>query len=99
MVARKTVQQLPASSATQILWARMARALGLAIPFALFPLLRRLRLNGADSAALAAHYGSVSVVTFAVVVATLTRAGIAYESHAPLWVAVMEAPGVRCSAS
>ena len=37
-------------------------ALGLAIPFALFPLLRRLRLNGADSAALAAHYGSVSVV-------------------------------------
>jgi hypothetical protein len=71
-----------------------AVALGFAIPFALFPLLRSLRLNGADSAALAAHYGSVSVVTFAVVTAALTREGIAYESHAPLWVAVMEAPGL-----
>lgn len=69
-------------------------ALGFAIPFALFPLLRKLKLNGADSASLAAHYGSVSVVTFAVVVAELARAGIAHESHAPLWVAVMEAPGL-----
>jgi uncharacterized protein len=69
-------------------------ALGFAIPFALYPVLRWLRLTVADSAALAAHYGSVSVVTFAVVTAALTRAGIAYESHAPLWVAVMEAPGL-----
>ncbi len=71
-----------------------AVALGFAIPFALYPLLRGLRLNGYDSAALAAHYGSVSVVTFAVVTAALTREGIAFESHAPLWVAVMEAPGL-----
>jgi hypothetical protein len=69
-------------------------ALGFAIPFVLFPLLRALRLNGADAAALAAHYGSVSVVTFAVATAALTRAGIEYESHAALWVAVMEAPGL-----
>lgn len=71
-----------------------AVALGFAIPFLLYPLLRSLRLNGFDSAALAAHYGSVSVVTFAVVTAALTREGIPYESHAPLWVAVMEAPGL-----
>jgi hypothetical protein len=69
-------------------------ALGFAIPFALFPLLRLLRMNGADSAALAAHYGSVSVVTFAVATAAITRAGLPYESHAALWVAVMEAPGL-----
>ena len=68
--------------------------LGFAIPFVLFPLLRQLRLSAADSASLAAHYGSVSVVTFAVATAALTRQGIAYESHAPLWVAVMEAPGL-----
>ncbi len=68
--------------------------LGFSIPFVLFPLLRRLRLSAADSASLAAHYGSVSVVTFAVATAALTREGIAYESHAPLWVAVMEAPGL-----
>ena len=69
-------------------------ALGFAIPFALFPLLRLLKMNGPDSAALAAHYGSVSVVTFAVATSALTRAGIPYESHAALWVAVMEAPGL-----
>ncbi len=69
-------------------------ALGFVIPFLLFPLARALRLNGADAASLAAHYGSVSVVTFAVATAALTREGIAYESHAALWVAVMEAPGL-----
>lgn len=69
-------------------------ALGFAIPFALFPALRALKLAGADAAAVAAHYGSVSVVTFAVATAALTRSGIAYESHAALWVAVMEAPGL-----
>ena len=69
-------------------------ALGFAIPFVLYPLARALRLTGADAAALVAHYGSVSVVTFAVATAALAREGIAYESHAALWVAVMEAPGL-----
>ncbi len=69
-------------------------ALGFVIPFGLFPLLRALKLRGVDAAALAAHYGSVSVVTFAVATAALTRQGVAYESHAALWVAVMEAPGL-----
>jgi hypothetical protein len=69
-------------------------ALGFAIPLMLFPLLRLLRFASADSASLAAHYGSVSVVTFAVATAALDRAGVAYESHAALWVAVMEAPAL-----
>ena len=69
-------------------------ALGFAIPFALFPLLRWLKLAAADAASLAAHFGSVSVVTFAVASAALARRGIAFESHAALWVAVMEAPGL-----
>ena len=69
-------------------------ALGFATPFVMFPVLRALRLTAVDAAALAAHYGSVSVVTFAVATATLTREGIAFESHAALWVAVMEAPGL-----
>ena len=69
-------------------------ALGLAIPFLLYPLLRLARLTSPDAASLAAHYGSVSVVTFAVATTALTRAGIAYEPHAALWVAVMEAPGL-----
>ena len=69
-------------------------ALGLVIPLLVFPALRLLRFAQADSASLAAHYGSVSVVTFAVVIASLDRAGIAYEPHAALWVAVMEAPAL-----
>ena len=69
-------------------------ALGFVIPLVLFPLLRGLKMSRPDSAALGAHYGSVSVVTFAVATAALARQNIAYESHAALWVAVMEAPGL-----
>ena len=69
-------------------------ALGFVIPFVLYPGLRALKLNGADAASVAAHYGSVSVVTFAVATAALAREGLAHESHAALWVAVMEAPGL-----
>jgi hypothetical protein len=64
------------------------------VPLALYPLLRALRLPAADAAAVGAHYGSVSVVTFAVATAALARAGIDHEPHAALWVAVMEAPGL-----
>ncbi|HEY0823844.1 MAG TPA: sodium-dependent bicarbonate transport family permease [Ramlibacter sp.] len=69
-------------------------ALGFAIPFAVVPLLRMLGFNRFDSASLAAHYGSVSVVTFAVATAYLERAGIAHEAHASLWLALMEAPAL-----
>jgi len=69
-------------------------ALGFTIPFLLVPVLRRLGLSAVDSAALAAHYGSVSVVTFAVASSYLQKRGVALESHAALWVALMEAPGL-----
>lgn len=69
-------------------------ALGAAIPLALYPLLRRLGLAPADAASVGAHFGSVSVVTFAVAQSALQKAGIPHEPHAALWVAVMEAPGI-----
>ncbi|MCA3218902.1 MAG: sodium-dependent bicarbonate transport family permease [Burkholderiales bacterium] len=72
-----------------------AMALGAAIPFMLYPVLHRLgRLPAADSASIAAHYGSVSVVTFAVALSYLIKQGVPSESYAPLLVAVMEAPGI-----
>jgi hypothetical protein len=80
-----------AALAPQVL---VCMALGFVIPFVMYPLARALRLSGVDAAALVAHYGSVSVVTFAVATAALAREGMAYESHAALWVAVMEAPGL-----
>ncbi len=70
-------------------------AMGLAIPLLLYPVLRKLvKLNGFDAASVAAHYGSVSVVTFAVASAYLATQGVAFESHAALWVALLEAPGI-----
>ena len=69
-------------------------ALGGAIPLLLTPRFKRLGFSGVDSAVLAAHYGSVSVVTFAVASSYLQRKGVAFEAHAALWVAVMEAPGI-----
>ena len=70
-----------------------AIALGAAIPLLLFPLLRA-KLSRADAASIAAHYGSVSVVTFAVATSFLARQSIDSESHMPLLVALMEAPGI-----
>lgn len=75
--------------------AAAAIALGAAIPLLLYPVLRAVgRLSVADSASIAAHYGSVSVVTFAVGTSLLLQAGIATEPHMPLLVALMEAPGI-----
>jgi len=69
-------------------------ALGFSIPLVLTPLLRLLGFSRVDAASLAAHYGSVSVVTFAVASAYLVAQGEPAESHAALWVAIMEAPGI-----
>jgi uncharacterized protein len=69
-------------------------ALGAVIPMLMTPVLKRMGFSGVDSAVLAAHYGSVSVVTFAVASSYLQRQGVAFEAHAALWVAVMEAPGI-----
>lgn len=68
--------------------------LGFIIPFLLYPFFRALKLSAVDSSALGAHFGSVSVVTFAIVTAQLAANNIDVESHAPLWVAVLEAPGL-----
>jgi hypothetical protein len=81
--------------ATVLPQALAVMALGASIPFLLFPVLNRLgRLAPADSASIAAHYGSVSVVTFAVALSYLLKQGIDAEPHMPLLVALMEAPGI-----
>lgn len=69
-------------------------ALGFMIPIVLTPVLRLMGLSRVDAASMAAHYGSVSVVTFAVASAYLVAHGVVAESHAALWVAIMEAPGI-----
>ena len=64
-------------------------------PLLLFPVLRAwVRLGPADAASIAAHYGSVSVVTFAVAQGVLARAGFEPDAYLAMLVALMEAPGI-----
>ena len=69
-------------------------AMGIALTLLAFLILLFFRLPRIDAAAVAAHYGSVSVATFAVGVAYVTGAGMSYEPHLPLFLVVLEVPGI-----
>lgn len=69
--------------------------LGCALPLLAYPLARRLiGLGRVDAAALAAHYGSTSAVTFLTAAAYLTHLGETYEGYMPGLLALMEVPGI-----
>jgi hypothetical protein len=69
--------------------------LGLTLPLLAFPVLRWVgKLPRPDAASIAAHYGSVSVATYAAVSAWMTARGIAYEEYMPLFVVLLEAPAI-----
>lgn len=68
---------------------------GVLIPLGTFPVARRIgRWSVVDAAALAAHYGSVSIVTFVAAQAFLDRAGVSYEGFLPTLVALLEVPAI-----
>jgi hypothetical protein len=70
-------------------------ALGVALPLIAYPVLRQIgRLGRADAASIAAHYGSVSVVTFAVATAYLARLGVGAEGHLAVFLVVLEVPAI-----
>jgi hypothetical protein len=70
-------------------------AMGFLLPLPAFAILRGLgRLPRPDAASIAAHYGSVSVVTFAVATAYLAKHNIEFEAHMPLFVALLETPAI-----
>lgn len=69
--------------------------LGVFLPAIAFPLLYFIgELKRYDAAAIAAHYGSVSVGTYAVAVAFLEAKNIAYEAYIPLFVVILEMPAI-----
>ncbi len=75
--------------------AAAALGLGVLIPLWCYAALRRLAGFGvADAASLAAHYGSVSAVTFIAVVSYLERAGTPHEGFMTAILALMEAPAI-----
>lgn len=68
--------------------------LGVLMPLLAFPALRLLGFRRPDAASMAAHYGSVSAGTFAVVLAFLVARGVEFESYMPLFVAILEIPAI-----
>ena len=69
--------------------------LGVVTPLVAFTMFRALnRLDTVNSAALAAHYGSVSAVTFTVLLSSLDTRGIDYEGFVAGLLAVLEIVGI-----
>ena len=68
---------------------------GALIPLFAFPVLRYLgRLSRADSASIAAHYGSVSVVTFSVGITLLGQERLDFEGHLIVFLVLLEMPAL-----
>lgn len=69
--------------------------LGILIPTAVFFILRFLTpLNRVNRGALAAHYGSTSLVTFTAGLVFIEQANLTFEGYLPALLAVMEVPGI-----
>ena len=70
-------------------------ALSFVLPFIAFGLLRAMtRLDPVNAAAVAGHYGSISIVTFVTAVSLLEAKGIASEGYLVAVAAVMEVPAI-----
>lgn len=73
-------------------------ALGLAVltPVAAFAVLRYVgRFSVADSAGIAAHYGSASAVTFIAATTAARAAGLEPEGFMPTLLVLLESPGIH----
>ena len=69
--------------------------LSFALPFIAFMLLKVLtKMSATDAAAVAAHYGSISIVTFVTATSVLNSQGIASEGYMVAVAAAMEAPAI-----
>lgn len=69
--------------------------LSLSLPLLAFALLRSMtKMSVTDAAAVAAHYGSISIVTFVAATALLASQGIASEGYMVAVAAAMEAPAI-----
>jgi len=69
--------------------------IGVLLPLIAFPLLRYFgEMNTTNAASIAAHYGSVSVGTFAVAIAFVESLSIPYEQYFALFVVVLEVPAI-----
>lgn len=70
-------------------------ALSFVLPFVAFLLLRLMtRLNPLNAAAVAGHYGSISIVTFVTAISLLELSGMTYDGYMVAVAAAMEVPAI-----
>jgi hypothetical protein len=85
----------PGAAAAMLPAVGLGIALSALMPIPAYALLRAgTRLDRATAAAVSAHYGSVSVVTFVAAAGQLSAAGIPYEGFLPAVLAAMETPAI-----
>ncbi|MEX2533201.1 MAG: sodium-dependent bicarbonate transport family permease [Nitriliruptoraceae bacterium] len=73
----------------------IAVAIGIVTPLAAWAMMRTfVKLSNVDAAGIAAHYGSVSAVTFVVVLATLDAQNMFYEGFVAGLLAILEVVGI-----
>ena len=84
------------SSPGEVAWPIVAAiVLGVVIPIAAFWILRVMTpLGRIDRGALAAHYGSTSLVTFTAALVFLQASAIAYEGYVVTLLTILEIPGI-----
>ncbi len=86
-----------ASTDLEVLWRPLSvsLALGVVTPLVAFAVLRVAgNMTRIDASATAAHYGSVSAVTFTVVLSTLDARGLGYEGFLTAILALLEIVGI-----
>lgn len=88
--------ELSKTPVTEFIWPSLATLmLGILTPIIAYFILRKVgRFDRINSSAIAAHYGSVSAVTFIVALSFGTMNGMAAEGFMPALVAILEVPAI-----
>ncbi|MCH8568977.1 MAG: sodium-dependent bicarbonate transport family permease [Balneolales bacterium] len=88
--------ELSKTPMVEFAWPALATVFfGIVTPISAFLILRYLgKFDMDNSAGIAAHYGSVSVVTFIAAVSYVESAGLSSEGFMPTLVAILEIPGI-----
>ncbi len=85
----------PAINQAMILTMAAGVAFSFLLPFIAYALVKALsKIDSPTAAAISAHYGSVSLVTFVTAVGFLDSQRIPYEGYMPAVLALMEAPAI-----
>jgi hypothetical protein len=95
-IGLKGGSELAETELLHFVWPALATlAMGIFIPVWCYLALRKIgRMSAIDAAAIAAHYGSVSAVTFIATLNFLERQSISYEGYMPALVAMLEVPAI-----